>query len=77
MLSWNAGHLGVQQWAEVTAWLHTGASDSCDVMALQETHWNGRGLAMRQLGQKGHLKVKLSPDNVGGHNNLHRRRIQQ
>ena len=40
MLSWNAGHLGVQQWAEVTAWLHTGASDSCDVMALQETHWN-------------------------------------
>ena len=40
MLSWNAGHRGVQQWAEVTAWLHAGASDSCDVMALQETHWN-------------------------------------
>ena len=40
MLSWNAGHPGVQQWAEVKAWLHTGASDSCDVMALQETHWH-------------------------------------
>ena len=39
-LSWNAGHLGVQQWAEIKAWLHTGASDSCDLMALQETHWN-------------------------------------
>ena len=38
MLSWNAGHLGVQQWAEVKAWLHTGASDSCDLL---ETHWNG------------------------------------
>eukprot|EP00439_Symbiodinium_sp_Y106_P047332 s2836_g6.t1 len=40
MLSWNAGHLGAQQWAEVKAWLHTGASDSCDLPALQETHWN-------------------------------------
>ena len=40
MLSWNAGHLGVQQWTEIKAWLHTGASDSCDLMALQETHWN-------------------------------------
>ena len=40
MLSWNAGHLGAQQWAEVKAWLHTGASDSCDLLALQETHWN-------------------------------------
>ena len=40
MLSWDAGHLGTQQWAEIKAWLNTGASASCDLLALQETHWN-------------------------------------
>lgn len=40
LLSWNAGHVGVQQWAEVKAWLHTKASETCDILASQETHWN-------------------------------------
>ena len=39
VLSWNAGHLGQQQWAEVKSWLHTEAREMCDVLVLQETHW--------------------------------------
>ena len=39
-LSWNAGHLGQQQWSEVKSWLSTEASpQTCDVLVLQETHW--------------------------------------
>ena len=38
VLTWNAGHLGQQQWAELRTWLRT-ASDQYDVIALQETHW--------------------------------------
>ncbi|OLP96513.1 hypothetical protein AK812_SmicGene21236 [Symbiodinium microadriaticum] len=37
VLSWNAGHLGQQQWAEIKSWLQTEAKHVCDV--LQETHW--------------------------------------
>ena len=32
VLSWNAGHLG-------KSWLSTEASQTCDVLLLQETHW--------------------------------------
>ena len=39
VLSWNAGHLGQQQWSEVKSWLLTEASQTCDVLVLQETHW--------------------------------------
>ena len=39
VLSWNAGHLGQQQWAEIKSWLHTEAKQVCDVLVLQETHW--------------------------------------
>ena len=38
VLTWNAGHLGQQQWAELRTWLRT-AADKYDVIALQETHW--------------------------------------
>ena len=38
VLTWNARHLGQQQWAELRTWLRT-ASDQHDVIALQETHW--------------------------------------
>ncbi|CAE7439908.1 unnamed protein product [Symbiodinium natans] len=38
VLTWNAGHLGQQQWAELRTWLRT-AADKSDVIALQETHW--------------------------------------
>ena len=34
-----AGHLGQQQWSEVKSWLLTEASQTCDVLVLQETHW--------------------------------------
>ena len=39
VLSWNAGHLGQQQWAEIKSWLQTEAKHVCDVLVLQETHW--------------------------------------
>ena len=39
VLSWNAGHLGQQQWSEVKSWLSTEASNTCDVLVLQKTHW--------------------------------------
>ena len=39
VLSWNAGHLGQQQWAEIKSWLQTEAKQVCDVFVLQETHW--------------------------------------
>ena len=39
VLSWNAGHLGQQQWAEIKSWLQTEAQQVCDVLVLQETHW--------------------------------------
>ena len=39
VLSWNAGHLGQQQWSEAKSWLSTEASQTCDVLVLQETHW--------------------------------------
>ena len=39
VLSWNAGHLGEQQWSEVKSWLQTEALQRCDVFVLQETHW--------------------------------------
>ena len=30
VLSWNAGHLGQQQWSEMKSWLSTEASQTCD-----------------------------------------------
>ena len=39
VLSWNAGHLGQQQWSEVMSWLLTEAAKLCDILVLQETHW--------------------------------------
>ena len=39
ILSWNAGHLGQQQWAEIKSWLQTEARQVCDILVLQETHW--------------------------------------
>ena len=39
VLSWNAGHLGQQQWAEIKSWLQTEAKQVCDVLVLKETHW--------------------------------------
>ena len=39
VLSWNAGHLGQQQWSEIKSWLSTEASQTCDILVLQETHW--------------------------------------
>ena len=39
VLSWNAGHLGQQQWSEIKSWLATEADQLCDVLVLQETHW--------------------------------------
>ena len=39
VISWNAGHLGQQQWAEIKTWLQLEASKVCDVLILQETHW--------------------------------------
>ena len=39
VLSWNAGHLGQQQWAEIKSWLLTEAKQVCDILVLQETHW--------------------------------------
>ena len=38
-VSWNAGHLGNQQWTEVRDWLRSEAGATCDVFMLQETHW--------------------------------------
>ena len=43
VLSWNAGHLGQQQWSEVKSWLSTEASQTCDAgtafrLHLQTTH---------------------------------------
>ena len=38
-LSWNAGHLGQQRWAEIKTWLAADAAQYCDVLILQETHW--------------------------------------
>ena len=32
VLSWNAGHLGQQQWAEIKSWLQTEAKQVCDVL---------------------------------------------
>ena len=34
VLSWNAGHLGQQQWAEIKSWLQTEAKQVCDVSCL-------------------------------------------
>ena len=39
VLSWNAGHLGQQQWAQIKSWLQTEAKQVCDIFVLQETHW--------------------------------------
>ena len=39
VMSWNAGHLGHQQWAEIKTWLQLEADKVCDVLILQETHW--------------------------------------
>ena len=38
-LSWNPGHLGNQQWSEIKDWLASEASQHCDVLVAQETHW--------------------------------------
>ena len=38
-MSWNAGHLGQQQWTEIKTWLQLEADKVCDVHILQETHW--------------------------------------
>ena len=38
-MSWNAGHLGQQQWGELKTWLAADADRHCDVLVLQETHW--------------------------------------
>ena len=38
-MSWNAGHLGQQQWGELKTWLVADADQYCDVLVLQETHW--------------------------------------
>ena len=40
VLSWNPGHLGVQQWSEIKDWLAQEAETVCDVLLLQETHWS-------------------------------------
>ena len=40
VLSWNAGHLGRQQWAEIkTYWPQGEAQKFCEVLPAQETHW--------------------------------------
>ena len=39
IMSWNAGHLGQQQWGEIKTWLADEADQYCDVLILQETHW--------------------------------------
>ena len=39
VMSWNAGHLGQQQWAEIKTWLQLEADKVCDVLILQEAHW--------------------------------------
>ena len=39
VMSWNAGHLGHQQWVEIKTWLQLEADKVCDVLILQETHW--------------------------------------
>ena len=41
VMSWNAGHLGQQQWFEIKTWLQLQleADKVCDVLILQETHW--------------------------------------
>ena len=39
VMSWNAGHLGQQQWGELKTWLAAEAEQYCDVLILQETHW--------------------------------------
>ena len=39
VLSWNAGHLGQQQWAEMKSWLQTEGKDVGDILILHETHW--------------------------------------
>ena len=40
-MSWNAGHLGQQRWAEIKTWLDFEAEKYCDILilSLQETHW--------------------------------------
>ena len=38
-MSWNAGHLGQQQWSEINTWLQLEAEKMRDVLVLQETHW--------------------------------------
>ena len=40
VLSWNPGHLGIQQWSEIKDWLAQEAETVCDVLLLQETHWS-------------------------------------
>ena len=40
IVSWNPGHLGVQQWSEIKDWLKHEATSVCDVLLLQETHWS-------------------------------------
>eukprot|EP00439_Symbiodinium_sp_Y106_P048952 s6221_g6.t1 len=39
VMSWNAGHLGQQQWGELKTWLAAEAEQYSDVLILQETHW--------------------------------------
>ena len=39
IMSWNAGHLGQQQWGKLKTWLAAEAEQYCDVLVLQETHW--------------------------------------
>ena len=39
VLSWNAGHLGQQQWSEVKSWLSTEASQTYNVLVLQQIYW--------------------------------------
>ena len=40
IMSWNAGHLGQQKWGELRTWLAAEADRHCDILVLQETHWN-------------------------------------
>ena len=39
VMSWNAGHVGQQQWGELKTWLASDAKHYCDVLIMQETHW--------------------------------------
>ena len=76
VLSWNAGHLGQQQWSEIKSWLSTEASQTCDVLA-DETHWQATaepGTASRLPFQTTRLRLRKARKAAGARPRLSMKR---